>query len=96
MAKSKPQITVKTHEQYTIAEGAFVLIASIDLTQANPRITLTKPDSFGSNAKARDYHFELSHIDAVEGFAKCALKAVQVAKKVAQENGVRNPNKAKK
>lgn len=84
---------VKTHEQYTVAEGAFVMVVSLDLTQAQPRITLSKPDSFGGSAKARDYHFELSNIEAVEGFAKCAMKAVEIAKKSAKENGVKNPNK---
>lgn len=70
---------IKTHEQYTIVEGNFMLVLSIDTTSEKPRITLSKPDSF-NNAKARDYHFEQSNIEMVEGFAKCALKAVEIAK----------------
>lgn len=72
--------TIKSHEQYTVAEGNFVLVVSLDLTSDKPRLTLSKPDSFGGNAKARDYHFEQSDIEAVEGFAKCALEAVRIAR----------------
>lgn len=72
--------TIKTHEQYTVADGNFVMVVSLDLTGEKPRLTLSKPDSFGGNAKARDYHFEQSNIEAVEKFAKCALEAVRIAK----------------
>ena len=71
---------IKSHEQYTVVEGNFVLVLSLDLTGDQPRLTLSKPDSFGNNAKARDNHFEQSNIEAVEGFAKCALEAVRIAK----------------
>lgn len=84
---------IKTHEQYTIVEGNFMLVASFDLTGENPRITLSKPDSFGGSAKARDYHFELSHLDAVEGFAKCAQKAADLARQLHLAN---KPKKVKK
>lgn len=69
----------KTHEQYTITEGNFMLVASYEVGLDKVKITLSKPDSF-NNSKARDYHFEQSNIEAVEGFAKCALKAVEIAK----------------
>ena len=86
--------TIKTHEQHTITDGNFMVVASLDLTGAEVRITLSKPDSFGGNAKARDYHFELSNIEAVEGFAKCALEAVRLAR-AAKPIKV-TPKKAKK
>lgn len=77
---------IKTHEQHTITHGSYMVVASFDLTGEKVRITLTKPDSFGNNAKARDYHFEQSNLEAVEGFAKCAQKAVDIARQLEVAN----------
>lgn len=71
--------TIKTHEQYTLTHGNFMVVATVDLTQSKPRITLCKPDSF-AGAGRKDYHFELSQIELLEGFAKCALEAVNIAR----------------
>lgn len=72
-------LTIKTHEQYTVAQGNYMVVVSIDLTKDTPRITLSKPDGFNGRG-GRDYHFELSQIEAVEQFAKCALEAVKIAR----------------
>lgn len=71
---------IKTHEQYTIVEGNFMLVLSIDTTGQEPKLTVSKPDGFVVRGNNRDYNFINSKIEALEGFAKCALKAVEIAK----------------
>lgn len=88
--------TIKTHEQHTVAQGNFMVVVSLDLTGEDVRITLSKPDQFGGNAKARDYHFEQSNIEAVEGFAKCALEAVRIAKEAMPKEKSKNKKKGVK
>lgn len=69
----------KTHEQYTIRDGNFSLVAKIEAANKG-RITLEKPNAGGN--LYRDYHFEGSSPEVVEAFANCALEAVRLSREV--------------
>lgn len=92
--------SIKTHEQHTLVHESYVVVASFDLTGDKVRITLSKPDGFGSNmsnlSKGRDYHFEQSQVEAVNGFAVCAAKAVEIAKRLQAEKAKPKAKKAVK
>jgi len=93
MAKETP-----TSVQYTITEGDFTVFATISLPSG--RITLEKQQQGGGYGNKRDYHFEQSTPEKVEGFAKCALRAVELQKILlkagVQAGYVEKPKAAKK